>query len=288
MLRRTISVAAIVTAFVAVAAPAYAGHHPVIHVDGNNNGVVGTRVVAPGHHGLRKVATVSYSSGGSGCRWVDSPSALGALPYTVHLGKGTWWAEFCPGRGEVGLPVFVPAAGQGAVRVTETPGTVARRAVKHLVLPLPKVGLDPRGQALVGLAEWFWIPRAQWRPLKQRTSAGGVWARVTARPVSTSWDPGDGSPPVKCQGPGTPYDASLPASAQSTDCSYAYTTSSVGRPQTGSNPNDRFFTVTVTTTWAVGWVGAGGTAGTLPAMTRTRSFRLPVEQRETVVTGGSG
>jgi hypothetical protein len=219
---------------------------------------------------------------------VDSPSALGALPYTVHLGKGTWWAEFCPGRDEVGLPVFVPAEGQGAVRVTETPGTVARRAVKQLKLPVPKVGLDPRGQALVGLAEWFWIPRAQWRSLRQRTAAGGVWARVTARPVGTSWDPGDGSPAVTCAGPGTAYDVSLPASAQSTDCSYTYTTSSVGQPQTGSNPNDRFFTVTVTTTWKVSWVGAGGTAGTLPAMTRTTKFRLPVAQRETVVTGGSG
>ena len=28
-----------------------------------------------------------------------------------------------------------------------------------------------------------------------------------------------------------------------------------------------FFTVTVTTTWSVSWVGAGGTGGALPAMT---------------------
>jgi len=186
------------------------------------------------------------------------------------------------------LPIFVPVEGKGVARFTETPATVARRAENRLVLPLPTVGLDPSGQALVNLAEWFWIPRAQWRPLTQRTAAGPVWAKVTARPVSTSWNPGDGSPAVKCAGPGTPYDRSLPASAQSTECSYTYTESSAGQPQTGPNPNDRYFTVTVTTTWAVSWVGAGGANGMLPAMTRTRSFRLPVAQRETVVTGGSG
>ena len=41
--------------------------------------------------------------------------------------------------------------------------------------------------------------------LQQRTQAGPVWAVVTAEPTSTTWDPGDGSVPFTCAGPGTAY-----------------------------------------------------------------------------------
>ena len=135
---------------------------------------------------------------------------------------------------------------------------------------------------------WWWIPPKQWVALTQRTRAGPVWARVTATPTSTIWDPGDGSTPLTCDGPGTPYDKSRPASEQSTACSHTYTQSSAGQPQTGPNANDRFFIVRVTVTWRVTWVGAGGTGGALPPITRSATFPLRVDDRETVVTDGSG
>jgi hypothetical protein len=135
---------------------------------------------------------------------------------------------------------------------------------------------------------WWWVEPGSWRVLRQRTTAGPVWAEVTATPVSSTWDPGDGSQPLVCAGPGTSYDRSRPESEQSTDCAYTYRRSSAGQPQTGPEENDRFFTVTVTTTWQVTWTGSGGNGGTLPPLTRTRSFPLAVAQRQTVVTGGSG
>jgi hypothetical protein len=46
--------------------------------------------------------------------------------------------------------------------------------------------------------------------------------------------------------------------------------------------------VTVTTTWSVSWVGSGGAAGTLPVISRSRTFPLRVAERQAVVTGGSG
>ena len=165
MLRRPIVIAAVVVVIAAVAAPAYAGRHPLINVTSNNNGVVGTAVVAPGHGGSRSTATVSDTSGGSGCTWVSSPSVFGALPHTVHEGKGNWWGQFCPGRGLVGVPIFVPAGARGTARLTVTPGALAQRAANELRLPTPMVDRIPSNQALVNLPEWFWIPRSQWRPL---------------------------------------------------------------------------------------------------------------------------
>ena len=67
------------------------------------------------------------------------------------------------------------------------PGTLAQRAASQLRLPAPKPGLNPTPRALVNLPEWFWVPRSSWKTLRQRTQAGQVWARVVARPTSTTW-----------------------------------------------------------------------------------------------------
>jgi hypothetical protein len=295
MLSRAIIVTGLTFASMTVASPAYAGHHPKpIQINSNSDGVIGTTIVVPGRGTPPRHAPQPGTSPGSpapSCPWVRVHIFQGrTLPTSVNGKKGTWWDEYCNGSnpGFAGTPVFVPNGTPPRSVLTISPAILAQRAVNQLRLPTPRVGRDPRGQALVNLAEWFWIAPAQWRVLTQRTAAGPEWAVVTARPVSTSWDPGDGSTPVVCAGPGTPYDPSVSASVQSTDCSYTYARSSAGQPRTGPNPNDRYFTVTVTTTWQVSWVGAGGTSGTLPAIARSTSFPLAVAQRETVVTGGTG
>ena len=76
----------------------------------------------------------------------------------------------------------------------------------------------------------------------------------------------------------------LPATAQSTNCATTYTRSSAGQPQTGPDPNDRFFTASATTTWRVTWVGNDGTAGVLPALTRTTTFPIAVAELQAVNT----
>ncbi len=232
-------------------------------------------------------STKSDAGSGVTCTWKVEGQPD---PATTLAGgtQGTWYDVRCSDGTAVPLGVFVPAGGGNLPPAVVLAGDVARSAANRLQLPEPDVRHSPAARALVGLPTWFWVEPAQWRLLRQRTVAGPVWAEVTATPIGTAWDPGDGSPALSCAGPGTPYDPTRAEGGQSTDCAYSYPRSSALQPQTGPTVNDRFFNVTVTTTWQVTWIGSGGSAGTLPVLTRSSSSPLAVAQRQTVVTGGSG
>lgn len=266
---------------------------PVVVVTGDTfGGRVGTTVTAPGTPGTQSdgdpTGGSSSSSSGVSCTWkAESDFSQQVFQWIGTDSKGTWYDVTCS-DGSYYPGVYVPPATGNIPPAVVLAGALAKTAANTLVLPKPQVRRNPAGPALVNLPTWWWVDQAQWSPLRQRTAAGPVWAEVTATPVSTSWDPGDGSAPVVCNGPGTPYDTTRSAESQSTDCSYTYRRSSADQPQTGPSVNDRYFTVTVTTTWQVSWVGFGGTGGTLPVLTTSSSFPLAVTQRETVVTGGSG
>lgn len=161
-----------------------------------------------------------------------------------------------------------------------SPAVLAVDALKTLQIPLPEPRYNPSPRAVVGLATWMWVDPGGSRPLSARAVAGPVWAEVTVRPVSTTWDPGDGHAPVGCLGPGTPYPA------ESTDCSYTYDRSSAGQAKAPSG--DPSYTAQVSMTWEVTWRGSGGTSGTLPAITRTTSFAVAVMERQSVVTDSRG
>lgn len=266
---------------------------PIVVVDGDpRTGVVGTTVSAPGSpatgSGAPSPGGNSSNQSGVTCAWTVEPDYsqrlfqwLGSDP------NGTWYDVSCS-DGSSYAGVYVPPAAGNIPPAVVLAGALAKRAANTLVLPKPRVSRNPAGPALVNLPTWWWVDGAQWAPLRQRTQAGPVWAEVTATPVSTSWDPGDGSSPVTCDGPGTPYDTSRPAAGQSTNCFFTYRRSSAGQPQTGPSQNDRFFIVTVSTTWRVTWTGFGGSGGTLPLITTSSSFPLAVTQRETVVTDSAG
>ena len=262
---------------------------PIVVTTDNHQGEVTTDVSSSGSSPSSDAVTYQSASASDHCMWMRV-YVYERLPLPPAPGgtKGAWWQAWCNQAGWSGMPVFVPTGTATAGALVSSPGVVAQQAEGLLRLPSPAVHLNPEREALVGLPEWFWLDSTQWRSLSQRTQAGPVWARVTAAPTSTTWDPGDGSPVVTCSGPGTPYDRSKPATSQSSDCTYTYTHSSAGQPQTGPAANDRFFTVTVTTTWSVSWVGSGGAAGTLPVISRSRTFPLRVAERQAVVTGGSG
>lgn len=255
-------------------------------------GRIDTTVTAPGDTATAptrpKNAASNDDGDGVSCTWMEEPPTAQSIWASLGADEAGRWYDVRCSDGGFYLAIYVPPAAANVPPAVVLAGSLARTAMNRLQLPSPQVGHSPAGQALVGLATWFWVDPALWQPLRQRTSAGPVWAEVTATPVSTSWDPGDGSSPFTCPGPGTPYDRARPESEQSTDCSYTYRRSSADQPQTGSNDNDRFFTVTVTTTWQVSWSGPAGSGGTLPVLTRSSSFPLPVAQRQTVVTGGSG
>jgi hypothetical protein len=264
---------------------------PVVIVEGDSsNGAINTTVTAPGTPAspVGSAANSSSSDSGVTCTWTaESDYSQDLFQWLGSDPDGTWYDVECS-DGSTYVAVYVPPAAANIPPAVVLAGTMARTAANQLVLPKPSARRNPAGPALANLATWWWLDPADWRPLTQRTQAGPVWAQVTATPTSTTWDPGDGSAPVVCDGPGTAYDTSRPASAQSTQCSYTYRRSSADQPQTGPSINDRFFTVTVTTTWQVTWVGTAGSSGTLPVLTTSSSFPLAVAQRQTVVTGGSG
>lgn len=284
LIRRLLSTLLLVA--VAQVTPAYAGSGPgPVTVSGDNkDGAVTTTVTDPGTHGSAQTVIVSGAGASNACTWMQM-FAWERLPLppesVVH---GTYWIRYCNNQGFDGAPVFVPDSATNNPAAIVTPGLVAQHALNELRLPSPEAAHNPVGDATTNLAVWFWIPQSQWQSLSQTTRAGNVWARVTATPVSTSWDPGDGSAPVVCRGPGTPYDRSRPADQQSSDCTHTYTRSSASQPQTGPDSNDRFFTVRVSVVWRVTWVGVAGAAGQLPDLTRVASFQLRVDDREAVVT----
>lgn len=265
---------------------------PIVVTGDTHPGAVDTVVTAPGSPALPVSngpgSSSSASGGGVTCTWTaESDYSQQLFQWLGSDPDGAWYDVACS-DGTTYTAVYVPPAAANIPPAVVLAGVMARTAANQLVLPKPAARRNPAGPALVNLATWLWLDPAGWRPLTQRTQAGPVWAQVTATPTSTTWDPGDGSAPVVCDGPGTPYDTDRAANAQATDCSYTYRRTSGDQPQTGPSVNDRFFTVTVTTTWQVTWVGVAGTRGTLPVLTTSSSFPLAVAQRQTVVTGGSG
>jgi hypothetical protein len=271
---------------------ALAVEHPITVNGDNNGGWIGTTIAVPataatGPSGGR--ASSATEDDGPACVWTEQSPYAQSLWDWLGAGEpdGRWYDVTCS-DGSSYRSVYVPPASGSLPPDVALAGSLARTASSRLQLPTPTVGHSPDGTTLVNLATWLWVEPGSWRELRQRTSAGPVSVEVVATPVGTTWDPGDGSDPFTCSGPGTVYDRSRPESVQSTDCSYTYRRSSAARPQTGPEDNDRFFTVTVTTRWQVTWTGTGGSGGTLPVLTRSSSFPLAVAQRQTVVTGGSG
>jgi hypothetical protein len=292
MLTRAALLASVAGMLTVSALPVYADDHVVTVRGDAAGGRISTTITVSGTPatgtGVR-ANVASSADAGVTCSWTEEPAFAQSLWNWLGSGEpgGRWYDIRCS-DGAVYLRVYVPPASDSVPPAVALAGSLARSITNRLQLPEPTVGRSPVGRGLVGLPTWLWVDRASWRVLRQRTNAGPVWAEVVASPVSTTWDPGDGTEPFTCAGPGTVYDRSRPESAQSTDCAYTYRRSSADQPQTGPGENDRYFTVTVTTRWQVTWTGTGGSGGTLPELTRTSSFPLAVAQRQTVVTGGSG
>ncbi|GAB2841561.1 hypothetical protein GCM10027176_51760 [Actinoallomurus bryophytorum] len=190
-------------------------------------------------------------------------------------------SAFCT-EAAIGARVADPLAAMAGTPVTcgndaptITPKMLAQQAWNTLWLPLPNAQTaPPRGaRGLVGLPEWVWITRRQWRPLEKRTAAGGVWARVTANPQRLVIRPGSGLPDKTCAGPGVAYDPRRPVSVQRTDCSYIFDRAS------GSLPG-KVYRVGVSVVWSGSWTGSGGAGGSLPEITRSAGFSLRVGEAQ--------
>lgn len=157
-------------------------------------------------------------------------------------------------NGEGGTPVYSYfAAADGADVPAIDPVVLAQQAVSKMKLSGPAIA-SPRvtGRYVVGMPMWLWVDQSPttYGPQTTSATAGGVTVSATAKVTSISWDMGDGSGTVVCDGPGMKYEPSM-GKARSPDCGHVYVKAS------GSRDGGRF-TVTATATWTVDWAVDGG------------------------------
>jgi len=133
--------------------------------------------------------------------------------------------------------------------------------------------MNPSGDQVVHVESWLWVDDAIWRTHTKSVSAGGVTTTVTAAPTRVIWDLGNGDS-VVCDGPGVPYDPSIPSDGQSTDCSYTYRHTSAGQPGDA-------YQATATIEWTVSWTVTGAPGGgPLPAMFTSSPVAVRVSEMQ--------
>ncbi len=184
-----------------------AAAEPRVERGGGDSGTVGTEITVPGApgrsgQGVPEQASVVSARGPAPCtfRPLSPEEALAAGLLSPDDGGvenlwdtgGQYVLRDCRASGGSQLVMWVPdvegsasPAGVGSV----TPEVLAQEARSTLQLPEPAVGVSPDGAnqnpALVNLPTWWWVTNGD--EMTQRTALGGVWAEVTAEPVSSAW-----------------------------------------------------------------------------------------------------
>ncbi len=155
-------------------------------------------------------------------------------------------------------------------------------------MPVPKPSRYPTGTlkesghpyTVVNANTWFWTDPATFQPVSKTVTAGAVWGKATATPVSLTFTPGDDGHPVTCKGPGQawqPNDQTWLPPANPQGCSYQYPNSSLGMG------GDDQVTATYAITWTVTWAGSDGTSGAFNGMQTQTTSRFAVAEVQTVV-----
>jgi hypothetical protein len=228
----------------------------------------------------------SGSGGGSSsitCTFAKAPLDILRRTGTGPPAPGYQWDIMtCPGAhrgpGPLGGQLVQVSLRTGAPAIS--PVYLLKIGVGALSVPtLAAATAPPRGtDGLVGLPEWYWVPRTEWHPVSMTVRAGPVWATATAIPTTLSYVPGDGMDSVSCQGPGSSFNRAPPAARQQTPCSYTYTQPSKGQPADA-------FRAGLFVTWTVRWTGSGGAGGVITSSYTTgKAFALRVAQAEALVT----
>ncbi|MGW5465863.1 ATP/GTP-binding protein [Streptomyces sp. NPDC003996] len=286
MLRRATAAAALLAGVLA----------PVAHADGGGSGGVcnGTSMyVKVCAKASTSVPGTGGSGDGTGSAGTSSTASSGAPKCTYDRlapqppaenlamqdgkrqgGKGAVYRVWCPDTGRFGV-VWIPD-GTAPGGPTIDPEVVARRAVDAMKLVGPKVA-SPRagGKYVIGMPMWMWVDQTPttYGPETATATAGGVTVTATAEVSTISWNMGDGTEPVACNGPGTKYETSF-GQAMSPDCGHVY--------DTVSATEDGRFHGTATATWTVDWRVIGGAGGT-GQLTEVRESTFTVNVREVQV-----
>lgn len=158
---------------------------------------------------------------------------------------------------------------------TASVGTASAGMLSALALPPPVPFFAPPAQrvrTLVGVDTWFWVTADSWRPVVRVVLVGKVVVTVVATPVTLQLLPGDGSPPVSCPGPGTPW---LWPGTRSL-CSHTFQRTSMARPLGR-------FSGTVQTLWTIRWTSSTGLSGTAGPVVVPTPVSLRVVEAQAVL-----
>lgn len=123
--------------------------------------------------------------------------------------------------------------------------------------------------AVVNLPTWLWVAD-DWEPIEETESQGFVTVVVQARPVDTTWEPGDGAE-IICDGPGVEWAPGMADDA--TDCTYTYRGS-------GST-----LTASVSVRWVFHWWLNGNDMGDFGELPVTATFTVDVAEIQAIETG---
>ncbi|WP_249217030.1 hypothetical protein [Nocardioides palaemonis] len=162
-----------------------------------------------------------------------------------------------------------------------TPRDVAQLAIATMDLKAVRIGIAPKASedsiGIVGMPVWMWASQPDTEtvgPATATASTAGITVVATATLARVTWDMGDGTTPVICRKPGTPYESRF-GNRSSPDCGHTYMTSSAGE-------EDDRFTVTATSSWIVSWEGAGQ-VGTIRLNGLTRTTRVAIGEAQVLV-----
>jgi hypothetical protein len=172
----------------------------------------------------------------------------------LHLYCGDEWLDF----------VFLPEAQQ------VDPTTLARSVTITPSAPVLRTSPGTEDH-LVNVEAWFWAE--MWEGISETATAGSVTVNVSAEPASLIVDPGDGTAPFTCPGPQPVYNLSLPASAQSSDCTHTYM-------RAGN------YTATATIVYDVSFTSNVGVNGNLGTIDPTSATTLAVAEAQAINTEG--
>lgn len=151
--------------------------------------------------------------------------------------------------------------------------SATRIATERIELPIPDV--SPAGDVAVNLGMWLAVEQAG--PYTARAEFNSsVWAETTATHVATTFDPGDGSAPIVCEGAGTPIPDPSIESTDPGPCGHVYADLSDVGPRT----------MTITSTWHVTWQLSDGRAGQLDDITTTAQHSFLIYEIQTVGVRG--
>ena len=153
---------------------------------------------------------------------------------------------------------------------------LALLARDQLVPPLPEPAFAPPAatvRTIVGIDTWFWVPEANWQPITATATAGATSITATATPILLRFDPGDDSPIITCEGPGTAWEEGAES-----DCWHIYQWVSA------HDPNGTW-QATVEIEWDIVWEANSGQQGFLdPLFTE---LELPITVDEVQITVSS-